>query len=80
MSFTTTGNLMNKIDRLIQTIRNLKEEGAMMASPPTNNASSGNIKGFPPDSPPVNLKKRKTTYATGGLGSRRLWLQHLWGK
>lgn len=77
MSFTTTGNLMNKVDKLIQTIRDLREEGAMMAIPPTNNASSGNIKGLPPDSPPVNLKRRKTVYATGGPGSRKLWLQNL---
>lgn len=60
MSFTITDNLMNKVDKLIQTVRDLKEEGEMMASPPTNNASGEHIKGLPPDSPPVNLDLRKS--------------------
>jgi hypothetical protein len=64
---------MDKVDRLIQIVRILKEEGAMMAAPPTNNASSGAIKGLPPESPPVNLKKKKHIYL--GMGSRKRWMR-----
>ena len=39
---------------------------------PTNNASSGNIAGLPPDNPPV--KRKKKTYAYGGRGSRKMWM------
>ena len=41
---------------------------------PTNNASSGNIAGLPPDNPPV--KKKKKTYAYGGRGSRKMWMNN----
>ena len=41
---------------------------------PTNNASSGNIEGLPPDDPPV--KKKKKTYAYGGRGSRKMWMNN----
>ena len=40
---------------------------------PTNNASSGNIAGLPPDSPPVKKKKR---YIYGGTGSRKMWMNN----
>jgi hypothetical protein len=40
---------------------------------PTNNASSGNIAGLPPDDPPVKKKKR---YIYGGKGSRRMWMNN----
>ena len=43
-------------------------------SAPTNNASSGNIAGLPPDDPPV--KKKKKTYAYGGRGSRKMWMNN----
>ena len=52
--------------------RNLRKEEVMAA--PTNNASSGNIAGLPPDSPPV--KKKKKTYAYGGRGSRKMWMNN----
>ena len=49
---------------------------------PTNNASSGNIAGLPPDDPPVKKNKRgsgmknrkKKKYAYGGRGSRKMWM------
>ena len=41
---------------------------------PTNNASSGNIAGLPPDDPPV--KRKKKTYAYGGRGSRKMWMNN----
>ena len=48
-----------------------EEMGAAAAGVPTNNASSGNIAGLPPDSPPVKQKKR---YIYSGRGSRKMWL------
>lgn len=53
-----------KINKIINIIHQLREDG-MGAAPaaPTNNASSGNIAGLPPDQPPVDLRK----------GRRRNW-------
>ena len=48
-----------------------EEMGAAAGGVPTNNASSGNIAGLPPDSPTVKQKKR---YIYGGRGSRKMWL------
>ena len=45
--------------------------GAAAAGVPTNNASSGNIAGLPPDTPPVRRKKK---YIYGGRGSRKMWM------
>ena len=58
------------INKIIKKIRDLREEMAS-AGVPTNNASSGNIAGLPPDSPPVKQKKR---YIYSGRGSRKMWL------
>ena len=43
---------------------------------PTNNASSGNIAGLPPDDPPVKNKNKgkKKRYIYGGRGSRKMWM------
>jgi len=60
---------MDKLDKLIATVRFIKEQEG--AAAPTNNASSGNIAGLPPDQPPVFLKKKKNIYL--GLGSRNRW-------
>ena len=58
------------INKIIKKIRDLREEmGA--AAVPTNNASSGNITGLPPDPPPVRRKKK---YIYGGRGSRKMWM------
>lgn len=67
---------MNKIDKLIQTVRNLKEEGvaAIGGGAPTNNASGGAIAGLPPDSPPVFPGKRKKNIYLG-IGSRKRWMK-----
>ena len=62
--------MKEKLQRVIDTIRSLKEEMAVGGAP-TNNASSGNIAGLPPDSPPVKQKKR---YIYSGRGSRKMWL------
>jgi hypothetical protein len=51
----------SKINRIVDIVHQLREDG--MSAAPTNNASSGNIAGLPPDSPPVDLRK----------GRRRNW-------
>ena len=48
-----------------------KPENQFEDAIPTNNASSGNIAGLPPDNPPVKKKKR---YIYGGRGSRKMWM------
>jgi hypothetical protein len=45
--------------KIIEIIRNLREEGIAGTGVPTNNASSGNNAGLPPDQPPVDLRLRK---------------------
>ena len=44
--------------KIIEIIRNLREEGIAGTGALTNNASSGNIAGLLPD-PPVDLRKKK---------------------
>ena len=43
----------SKLKRIINIIR-----GNLSEDVPTNNASSGNIAGLPPDQPPIKKKKR----------------------
>jgi hypothetical protein len=45
--------------KLINIVRNLREDGGMVTSSIANNASSGKIAGLPPDNPPV-FKNKKT--------------------
>ena len=54
-------NLMeSKINRIIDIVHQLREDGmGVVPTPSTNNASSGNIAGLPPDQPPVDLRKGK---------------------
>ena len=72
MNISDKSNDDSRLDRLIDMVRSIREE---VAAVPTNNASSGAIAGLPPDSPPVNKKKRKPT-PVGRYGSRRMWLQN----
>jgi hypothetical protein len=60
---------MNKIDKLISIIRNLKEEGMSVAAPPTNNTgSTPEVAGYSEKSPsptagypkPLGRKTNKT--------------------
>ena len=62
--------MKERLQKVIDTIRSLREEMAA-GGIPANNASSGNIAGLPPDSPPVKQKKR---YIYSGRGSRKMWL------
>ena len=68
--FGRRNDMKDKLERIIDTIRSLREEMAA-GGIPANNASSGNIAGLPPDSPPVKQKKR---YIYSGRGSRKMWL------
>jgi len=62
----------SKIDRIIDIIRSLKEEG-MVTGAPTNSLAGGKIAGTVEagDNPPVR-KKNKYIY---GAGFRKNWLQ-----
>lgn len=65
---------MVKIDRVIQIIRNLKEEIG-----PTMSMNHGQIAGSVEsgDDPPIRKKKK---YISGGRGSRKFWLDYLKNK
>ncbi len=67
---------MNKIDRIIQIIHDLREEG-MITSGPTNSTNKPgqpiSVAGLPPDSPPVFKKNKRNIYL--GLGSRKRWMK-----
>ena len=65
--------IINDGKKLVNPKKNplIKKEEMAVGGVPTNNASSGNIAGLPPDSPPVKQKKR---YIYSGRGSRRMRL------
>jgi len=65
--------IINDGKKLVNPKKNplIKKEEMAVGGVPTNNASSGNIAGLPPDSPPVKQKKR---YIYSGRGSRKMWL------
>ena len=65
---------MEKIDRIIRIIRDLREE-----SGPTMSMGHGQIAGSieAGDDPPVRKKKK---YISGGKGSRKFWLDYLKNK
>jgi hypothetical protein len=77
VSFSTAKNLMDKLNRLIQIIHNLKEEGEIANVVGDGEKSLGyNINtGY---SSSLSFEKEKR-YAKGGRGSRRWWLQYLKG-
>jgi len=62
VSVSIAENLMNKVDKLIQIIHNLKEEGGVVSGGPTNSLSGGKIAGTSQagDSPPVDLRKHRS--------------------
>jgi hypothetical protein len=64
--------MKSKIDRIIDIVRSLKEEG-MVTGAPTNSLAGGKIAGTVEagDNPPVR-KKNKYIY---GTGFRKPWLQ-----
>jgi hypothetical protein len=63
MSFTITNNLMDKVDKLIELVRLLKEEGMSIGAVAPTNATNQpgepiTMAGLPPDNPPVDLRRR----------------------
>ncbi len=66
---------MYNINKIIDIVRHLKEEG------PTMSLGAGQIAGTKEagDDPPV-FKKANRSYAKGGRGSRKMWLQFLKGR
>jgi hypothetical protein len=57
----------SKLRKIINIIRgNLNEDA------PTNNVSSGNISGLPPDQPPINSARKKRRYIYQ-KGLRKFW-------
>jgi hypothetical protein len=67
---------MDKIDRLINIIRNLKEEGEVPVIANSTNSPGGpiNIAGLPPDEPPIKKRKRYI-YPKNVKGYRSIWRQ-----
>lgn len=63
---------MEKIDRIIEIIRFLKEEGMSLGA----GQIAGTVEAG--DDPPVGKKRKK--YISGGRGSRKYWLDHLKNK
>jgi hypothetical protein len=68
-----------KIDKIIEIIRNLREEGIVTGGGfPTNSLTPGKIAGteFSGDHPPVRRKKEtwNKKYIKNGKGSRKFWL------
>ena len=66
------------IDRIIDIVRNLREEVVASAPGPTMSMSKGGIAGSVEagDEPPVRKKKKKyKNYIYGGKGSRKMWMR-----
>jgi len=66
------------IDRIIDIVRNLREEVVASAPGPTMSMSKGGIAGSVEagDEPPVRKKKKKSkNYIYGGRGSRKMWMR-----
>lgn len=56
---------MDKLDKIIQIIHNLKEEGMVTAGITNSTNKEGQpiaIAGLPPDNPPVDLRKGRRRY------------------
>jgi hypothetical protein len=62
---------MEKIDKIIEIIKYLKEDGMSLAS----GQIAGTVEAG--DDPPVRKRKK---YMSGGRGSRKLWMQYLKNK
>jgi len=66
---------MDRVDKLIDAVRQIREEAAAMGAAPTNSASTAGL-GYNPETegPPIRKKKK---YIYGGKNSRKWWLQFL---
>ena len=68
---------MDKVDKLIQIIRILKEEGEGGIVNVVGNGEKSLGYNIETGTPPVWKKGKKKTYAKGGKNSRKWWLQYL---
>ena len=67
--------IKNNLSKLTKKEKDKKKKiGEEAMAVPTNNASGDAIAGLPPDNPPV--KRKKKTYAYGGRGSRKMWMNN----
>jgi hypothetical protein len=66
---------MDKVDKLIQIIHNIREEGEGSIVNVVGNGEKSLGYNIETGTPPVSKKKK--TYAKGGKGSRKWWLQDL---
>lgn len=66
---------MNKLDKLIQIIHSIKEEGEGSIANVVGNGEKSLGYNIETGTPPVWKGKKK--YAKGGKGSRKWWLQYL---
>jgi hypothetical protein len=68
---------MNKVDKLIQIIHTIKEEGEGAIANVVGDGEKSLGYNIETGTPPVWKKGKKKTYAKGGKNSRRWWLQYL---
>jgi hypothetical protein len=68
---------MNKVDKLIQIIHTIKEEGEGSIANVVGDGEKSLGYNIETGTPPVWKKVNKKTYAKGGKDSRRWWLQYL---
>jgi len=66
---------MDKLDKLIQIIHNIKEEGERGIANVVGDGEKSLGYNIETETPPV--WKEKKNYAKGGKGSRKWWLQYL---
>ena len=65
---------MDRVDKLIDAVRQIREEAAAMGAGPTNSATPAGL-GY--NSETDGPQKRKKKYIYGGKNSRKWWLQFL---
>ena len=68
---------MDKVDKLIQIIRNIKEEGEGSIANVVGDGEKSLGYNIETGTPPFWKKGKKKTYAKGGKNSRKWWLQYL---
>jgi hypothetical protein len=68
---------MDKVDKLIQIIHIIKEEGEGAIANVVGNGEKSLGYNIQTGTPPVWKKDKKRTYAKGGKNSRKWWLQYL---
>jgi len=72
--------MMNKLNKLIQIIHSLKEEGEGAIANVVGDGEKSLGYNIQTGTPPVFPKTKKKIYVKGGRGSRKWWLQYLKNK